>query len=63
MSNLNRFKTCFTVRFQDKFVVKWILKIPPHIAYVGTLPSETLMSPKQAIIDKLHSLTAQYSFL
>ena len=33
----------FTGRFFDKFVVKWILKIPPHLAYVATLPCETLM--------------------
>ena len=30
-----------------------IKKIPPHLAYVATLPSETLMSAKQAINDKL----------
>ena len=36
-----------------KFVVKWILKIPLHRAYVATLPCETLMSAKQAITDKL----------
>jgi len=28
-------------------------KIPPHLAYVATLPCETLMSAKQAINDKL----------
>jgi len=40
----------FTGRFLDKFAVKWILKIPPHLEYVATLPCETLMSAKQAII-------------
>ena len=29
------------------------IKIPPHLAYVATLPFETLMSAKQAINDKL----------
>ena len=24
-----------------KFVVKWILKLPPHLAYVAALPCET----------------------
>jgi len=30
-----------------------MLKIPPHLAHVATLPCETLMSAKQAINDKL----------
>jgi len=41
LSNLNRFKK-FTGRFLGKFAVKWILKIPPHLAYVPTLHCETL---------------------
>ena len=44
LSNLNRFK---------KITVKWILKLTPHLAYVATLPCETLMSAKQATNDKL----------
>jgi len=36
-----------TGRFHGKFVVKWILKIPPQLAYVATLPCETLMSAQQ----------------
>ena len=43
----------FTGRFLGKFVVKLIIRIPPHLAYVATLPCETLMSAKQAINDKL----------
>jgi len=42
-----------TGRFLGKFAVKWILKIPPHLAYVATLPCETVMSAKQAINEKL----------
>jgi len=42
LSNLNRLKKIFTGRFLGKFAVKWILKIPPHLAYVATLPCETL---------------------
>jgi len=34
----------FTGRFPGKFAVQWILKIPTHLAYVATLPCETLMS-------------------
>ena len=43
----------FTERFLRKFAVKWISKVPPQLAYVATLPCETLMSAKQAINDKL----------
>jgi len=38
--------------------VKLILKIQPHLAYVATLPFETLMSAKQAINDKLQGCAA-----
>jgi len=37
-----------------------IKKIPPHFAYVATLPRETLMSAKQAINDKLKGSVATY---
>ena len=46
-------KSFFNGRFLCKFVGKWILKISPHLAYVATLPCETLLSTKQAINDKL----------
>ena len=59
LSNLNRFKT-FTGRFLGNFAVKWILKIPPHLAYVAALPCETLMSAKQAINDKFQGSVATY---
>jgi len=52
-SNLNRFKKNISGRFLGKFAVQWILKIPPRLAHVATLPCETLMSAKQAINDKL----------
>jgi len=47
-------------KFLGKFVVKWILKLPPHRAYVATLPCETLMSEKQAINDKLQGSVTTY---
>jgi len=53
LSNLNRFFKKFTGRLLRKFVVKWILKIALHFAYVATLPCETFMSAKQAINNKL----------
>jgi len=37
-----------------------MLNIPPHLAYVATLPCETLMSAKQAINDKLQGSVATY---
>ena len=49
-----------TGRFFSKFAVKWISKIPPHLAYVATLPCETLMSAKQAFNDKLQGSVATY---
>jgi len=42
-----------TERCLGKFAVKCVLKIPPHLAHVATLPCETLMSAKQAVNDKL----------
>jgi len=40
--------------------MKWILKIPPHLAYVATLPCETLMSAKQVMNAKLQGSVATY---
>ena len=60
LSYVNRFKEYFTARFLGKFVIKRILKILPHLAYVATLPCETLTSAKQAIIDKLQGSVATY---
>jgi len=50
----------FTGRFLGKFAVKWILKLPPHLSRVATLPCKTLMSAKQAINDKLQSNVTAY---
>jgi len=60
LSNLNRFTKFFTGRFLGKFAVQCILKITPHLAYVATLPSETLMSAQQAITDILQGSVAAY---
>jgi len=60
LSSLNRFKKKFNARFLSKFAVKWILKIPPHLAYVATLPCEALMSAKQAINDRLQGSVDTY---
>jgi len=60
LPNVNRLKKKFTVRFHGNFAVKLILKVPPHLAYVATLPCETLMSAKQALSDKLQGSVAAY---
>ena len=60
LSNLNWLVKFFTRRFLSKFAVKWTLNIPTHLAYVATLPCETLMSAKQAINDKLQGNVATY---
>ena len=60
LSNLDRFTKIFTGRFIGKFAVQWILNIQPHLAYVATLPCETLMSAKQVIYDKLQGSVAIY---
>ena len=59
LSNLSQLKK-FTGKFLGKFLVKWILKFPPHLAYVATLPCDTLMSAKQAINNKLQGSVATY---
>ena len=53
----------YSGRFLGKFAVKGILKIPPRLAYVATLPCETLMSAKQALNDKLQDSVATYWYL
>jgi len=60
LSILNQFLKKFTRRFVGKFAVKWISKILPHLAYVATLPCETLMSAKEAINDTLQGSVATY---
>jgi len=36
------------------------LKIPPHLAYIATLPCETLISAKQALNNKLQGSVAAH---
>ena len=42
------------------FAIEQMSKISPHLAYVATLPCETLMSAKQAINDKLQGSVATH---
>jgi len=58
LSYLSRFEKKITGSFLGIFVVKWIFKILTHLAYVATLPCETIMTAKQAINDKLQGSVA-----
>ena len=49
-----------TGKFLGKFAVNSILKIPPHLACVATLPCATLLSAKQALNNKLQGSVATY---
>ena len=44
------FQNFVNSRFLGKFAVKWLLKIPPNLAYVATLPCETLMSENKQLL-------------
>ena len=55
---LTDLKKFFTGRFRGKFAVKWISAIPPNLAYVATLPCETLLSAKQVVNNKLQGSVA-----
>ena len=59
LSNDNRLKNPLEDSLVN-FKVKWILKIPPHLAHVATLPCETVMSAKQALNDKLQGSVAAH---
>jgi len=51
----------FAAKFPGKFVVRWIFfKLPPHLAYVATLPCETSTSAKHVINDKLQGSVVTY---
>ena len=53
LANLNRFTNFFTGKFLGEFAVECILKIPPHAAYVATLPREILMSANLGVVGLL----------
>jgi len=60
ISQSTDFQNHFTVSFSSKFAVKRLLKIPSRLAYVATIPCETLMSKKQATNDALQGSVATY---
>ena len=60
VSDLNRFLKNLSEIFLGKFVVNYLLKVPPRLPYVATLSCETLMSAKQANKDKLQGCVPTY---
>jgi len=59
-SNLNRFKKNSLEDSLVNLQLNACKNILPHLAYVVTLPCETLMPTKQAIKDKLQDSVATY---
>jgi len=60
LSILNRFKNFLLQDFLVNLHFNGYQKIRPHLAYVATLPCETLMSAKQAINDKIQGSVTTY---
>jgi len=58
LSSVNRLKILFTKKFIGKFVVKWILKIPPPFAYVATFLF--LLQDSQCGFHKLFTVTSEH---
>jgi len=53
-----KFVVKMTRRFFCKFVVEWISKIPPHLAYVATVPcNSSLMA---CFADLVHKVVYQH---
>jgi len=44
MLHVFHFKNSFAVLFSSKFAVKLLLKLPPLLVYVATIPCDTLVS-------------------
>ena len=49
----------FTGRFLSEFAVKWLLQIPPHFAYVATLPCPMCSFFAHSVYVQLRSLEMQ----
>ena len=53
--SLNRF-SFFLFRWKISWLLSWLLKITPHLAYVATLPCETLMSENKRLTINYNAL-------
>jgi len=59
---LTDFQNYFTVSIRRKFVIRLLLKIPPHLKCVATLPCEMSVS-KATIENKTTSVTTHFKKL
>jgi len=50
---LTDLKKNFTRRFSRKFAIAWLLKIPPCLAYVATLPCENIFCTRNCHVHKM----------
>jgi len=46
---LTDYQKFYTAKVAGKFAVKWLLKIPPRLAYIATQPNSTLMSENRRL--------------
>jgi len=58
LSNLNQFQNYFTCRQKSKFVIRWLLKIQPHLKCVPTLPCEIFLL-KGCLVQALNEANQQ----
>ena len=49
LSNLNRFTNAFHWKISGQIKSKLVMKIPPFVAHVAALPSETLMTENKRL--------------
>jgi len=60
LPNINRFSKLFYFRIRRKFVIILLLKIPPHLKCVATLPCEMWSVLKATIENKTTSVTTHF---
>ena len=54
------FKLFFTDSFSRKFAIKWLIKVPPHLMHVSTLPGETQCQKTSDILKLMWWLTINH---
>jgi len=54
-----KIQNSFTGRFFSEFAVKWLLRIPPHLAYVATLPCPVCSFFAHSVYVQLRTLEMQ----
>jgi len=54
-----KIQNCFTGRFLSEFAVKLLIRIPPHLAYVATLPCPVCSFFAHSVYVQLRTLEIQ----